>query len=75
MMRLKTFFVVSALQNDSMPAGQLKQHATEQEAIDSATRVCETRACNSQRQMDFYVLKVVAKVGPSHAPITVQKVR
>lgn len=72
---MKTFFVVSALREDSGPLGKLKRHTTEKEAIQHAKDVIEMRRQNGQAYMSFYVLKVQAQVEVVSPPMKVTKAR
>lgn len=72
---MKSFFIISALLNDSSQLGQVKRFNTEKEAIEHAKYVIGLRAKNGNHAIDFHVLKVVAKVGRATPPITVQRMR
>jgi hypothetical protein len=69
----KHFFVVSALCQDSSALGNLKRFDTEAEATQHAAEIIQLRATNGRHQLDFYVLKVVAKVGVPSLPISIER--
>lgn len=69
----KHFFVVSALCQDSSQLGMLKRFDTEAEATQHAAEIIQLRATNGRHQLDFYVLKVVAKVGVPSLPISIER--
>jgi hypothetical protein len=72
---MKTFYVISALLPDSSPLGKLIRHDTEKQAVEHAKSVIEKRSSQGQPDIEFVVLKAVAKVGTEKAPIKVTKVR
>lgn len=67
----KSRFLVSALRRDSNPLGNLVVHKTEREAIDAAKSIMEMRENKSEPYMDFYILRVTAKVGKVSSPVKV----
>lgn len=71
----KTFFVISALLQDSSRLGNLKRLDTEKQAIEHAKSVIERRRQEGSPEITFHVLKVVAIVEAARAPIKVTKVK
>ena len=71
----KTFFVVSALRNDSGPLGCLKRFDTEKEAINHAKYVIGRRESEGQPSIGFYILKIETYVVPAKTPIKVVKLK
>ncbi len=72
---LKPFYVVSAMQPDSNPAGNLKRHDSLEDAVTCAKGVIECRQERGQPELEFFVLGVVAKVGAEKPPVKVSYVR
>lgn len=72
---MKSFYVISALLNDSTPLDKLVRHETEAQAINHAKSIIEKRRNGGAVDIDFYILKVHAKVGTSKPPIKVEKLK
>lgn len=72
---MKSFYVVSALLSDSTQLGNLTKWKTEKEAIDRAKEVIELRRAQGSSDIDFYILKVTAKVGAETPPIKITKLK
>ncbi len=71
--RRKSFYIISALRDDSSPLGKLSRMDTEREAVEHAKGVVDRRARCARPPMEFYVLKVMAVVEPVATPIRITK--
>lgn len=69
----KSFFVTSALRDDSSPLGKLQRHDSEQQALDHAKTVIDRRARTGLPSIEFFILKVTAVIEPVAAPIRITK--
>lgn len=75
MSKTKSFYVISALLQDSTTLGNLKRWPTEKEAIEYAKEIIALRARDGKPTVGFHVLKVVSIVGVSTPPIKVTKLK
>lgn len=71
----KSFFVISALLDDSSPLGKLRRLPTEKEAIEHAKAIINRRAKEGNPPLAFHVLKVVSVVEPVAQPVRVRKLK
>ena len=72
---MKPFYVISALLKDSNQLGHLLRHENEKDAIDHAKTVIGKRRASGQPDIEFFILKVVAEVGTTKAPISVRRLK
>lgn len=75
MKKLKSFYVISALQHDSSPLGKLVRHATQKEAEQYADEVIKRRAREGSPSIPFHVLKVVSIVESVAPPVRVKRLK
>lgn len=74
-MKQKSFYFVTAMLCDSSPTGHLRRFETQAAAIAHAKGICKLRSDRGQAQIQFYVMKAVAVIGPKEVPVTVEKLK
>jgi hypothetical protein len=73
--KLKPFFVISALLDDSSPLGKLRRFVKEADAVAHAKDVIGRRAREGRPSITFHVLKVISIVEPVTPPVRVTRLK
>lgn len=61
-MENEKYFLVSALQSDSLEFALLRKHKTEKDAVKRATEVIKLRRQQGSPEIPFFILEVKARV-------------